>query len=82
MTSSSLALEIHIRMTHAEMSCQSIVPAESLLLSAEMTSHLLLACIVDSVFMPREVVRSAEDGIAGLAGRGVDSFTFCSNISI
>ncbi len=60
-------------MHHAHVPCQGIVPTERLLLRAQVTSDLLLAIAVDRVFMSCEVVASAEDRIAGLAGRRIDS---------
>lgn len=46
---------------------ERIVPAKALLLGAQRTMHLLLARIVNRVFMSREIVRPGEDGIARLS---------------
>jgi len=60
-------------MAHSKVACEGIVPAEGLLLCTQVTAHLLLARVVDGILMAREVVRSREDGVAGLARRGVDA---------
>lgn len=58
------------------MSRECVVATESLLLGTDGTMHLLLARIVDGVFMASEIVRAGEDGIAWFAGRRVDSLAF------
>lgn len=59
-------------MHDAHVSCQCIVPAECLLLSAQMAPNLLLAIVVDRVFVSREIVATAELCVARLAGLGID----------
>lgn len=61
-------------MAHTEMSGESIVPAECLLLGTQMTSHLLFSCIVNCVFMSCEIVGPRENGVAGFASGGVNPF--------
>jgi hypothetical protein len=61
------------RVHHSQVPCERIVPAEGLLLGAQRTVHLLLARVVDGVFVSREIVRPGEDGIARLSGRRIDS---------
>jgi len=70
-----LARELHIRVTHPVMSRQSIRPAEGLLLGAEIAAHLLLAGIVDRVFVTSEIIGPGEDCVAGLARARVDPIT-------
>jgi len=72
MLSARATAEFHFGMHHAHMSGQGVVARKRLVLSAEMTPNLLLACIVDGVFVARKVVGAREDGVAGLAGRWVD----------
>lgn len=55
------------------MSCQCIGATEGLLLSADVASHLLFTGVVDGVLMPRKIVGSREDCVAGLASAGVDA---------
>jgi hypothetical protein len=70
------ATEFDFGMHHAHVSCQGIVSRKRFVLGAEMTPDLLLACVVDGVFVAGEVVRAREDGVAGLAGRRVDAVAF------
>lgn len=72
-TTPVLAGEFDIGMADTIMPSESICAAESLLISAEIASHLLLARIVDGILMPSEVVGPREDGVAGLAGARVDT---------
>jgi len=62
-----------IRMAHSEVACKGIVPTEGLLLGTQVTAHLLLACVVDRILVSCEIVRSRENGVAGLAGRRVNA---------
>ena len=66
-----------IRVHHPQMSGESIVPAERLLLGAQRTVHLLLAGVVNRVLVPRQIVRPREDGVARLARRGIDALALC-----
>ena len=59
-------------MHDAHVSCQCVVPAECLFFRTQMASYLLLAIVVDRVFVPREVVAAAEGRVARLAGLGID----------
>lgn len=62
-----------LRMDHAQMTSQSVIPAECLLLGTQVTMNFLLARIVDGVLVPREIVWPREDGVAGLSCRWIDS---------
>lgn len=75
-TTPVFAGEVDLRMDDSHVSGQSVIARERLLLYAKGASDFLLACIVDCVLMTREVVRSREDGVAGLASGGVDALTF------
>lgn len=75
-TSSGLAREVHVWMYNTHVTCQGIVPAECLLLRAQVTPDLLLATTVNRVFVSREVVTAAEDRAARLAGRRIYSLAF------
>lgn len=55
---------------------QRVVPRKGLLLGAEVTADLLLACVVDGILVAGEVVGAREDGVARLAGGGVDALAF------
>ena len=59
-------------MHDAHVSCQCIVPAECLLFRAQVAAHLLLAVVVDRVFVSREIVAAAEFRVARFAGLGID----------
>ena len=66
-----------IRVHDSQMSGESIVPAERLLLGAQRTVHLLLAAVVDGVLVPGQIVRPREDGVARFARRWVDALALC-----
>jgi hypothetical protein len=70
-----LARPVDLRVDHAHVSCQGIVPRECLLLCAQVTPNLLLARVMDRIFMPRKIVGSRKDRVAGLACRRVDALT-------
>lgn len=55
------------------MARQRIVPAESLLLGTVWTMHLLLARVVDGVFVSCQVVWAGEDCVTRLSRGWVDS---------
>ena len=80
-TSASRQLNV-FRMHHSQVPRERVIPAEALLLGAQRTVHLLLARIVDRVFVSREIVRSGEDGIAGLSRRRIISFTLLGIIVV
>jgi hypothetical protein len=52
---------------------ECVVARKRLFLDAQCAAHLLLARVVDRVLVPGQVVGPREDGVAGLAGRGVDA---------
>lgn len=68
-----LSREVYLWMDHSHVPGESVIPGKRLLLGAERTSDFLLAGVVDCVFVPCEVVRPREDGVAGLARRRVDT---------
>lgn len=73
-TTTTSPRKLHVfRMHHSQMSGERIVSAESLLLRTEGTMHLLLARIVNRVFVPGEVVGPGEDSVTGLTGGGIYS---------
>jgi hypothetical protein len=72
-TSALLARELDVWVTHAVMPRERICPAERLVVSAKVTSDLLLPGVVDSVLMAGQVVRTRKDSVAGLAGAWVDA---------
>lgn len=55
-------------MYHPHVSRQRIIPGERLLFRAQMTPHLLFSRVVNGIFVPRQIVRSREDGVARFAG--------------
>lgn len=57
-----------LRMYDSQVPRERIVPAEGLLLGAQRAVHLLLACVVDGVFVSCQVVRPGENGVAWLSG--------------
>lgn len=64
--------KFHIRVTDSEMSRESVCPTEGFLFGAKTTPDLLLACIVNRVFVSRKIIRTGKHCVAGLAGTGVD----------
>ena len=65
--------KLHLRMTHTKVPGESVGATERLVVGAEVTTHLLLPCIVYCVFMTGEVVRSREDGVARFPGARIDA---------
>ena len=63
--------EIHIRMHDTHMSRQRIIPTERLLLRTQVTPHFLLPTVIHRLFVSRQIVASAEDGVTWFAGAGV-----------
>jgi len=63
-----------LRMTNTEVSGESIISAEGLFFGTQVTTNLLLSCIVDCIFMSCEIVRPREDCVAGFASGGIDPF--------
>ena len=60
-------------MAHAVVAGQSIGSAEGFLFGTQITIDLLLASIVNSIFMPSQVVRSRKYCVARFACAGVDA---------
>ena len=56
-----------VGMADAEMSRQGVVPAESFFFGTQVTTHFLLASVVDSIFVACQIIRSRENGIARFA---------------
>lgn len=71
--SAVLSGEVDFRMNNPHMPGEGVVPRERLLFYTQRTAHFLLARIVNCVLVSGEVVWPREDGVAGLACRGVDS---------
>lgn len=78
-TSAFLHVDV-VGMAHSEMSGERIIPAECLLLGTQMTPHLLLSCIMNCIFVSREIVRSRKDGVARLPRRGVDPLALVGSV--
>jgi len=55
---------------------ECIIPRKRLLLGAQVTADLDLASVVDRVFVSGEIVGAREDGVARLAGAGIDALAF------
>lgn len=68
-----LARDLDFGVADAEVSGKSIGAAEGLFLGTQLATHLLLARIMDRIFVARQVVRPREDGVAGLASARVDA---------
>ena len=71
---SLLARPVDFGVHHSHMPGQCIIARESLFFGAQMTADLLLAGIVDRVFVPCQIVGSREDRIAWLSCRRIDPF--------
>jgi len=71
-----LAGEIDFRMHDAHVSGERVIPGEGLVLDTKRTANLLLAGIVNGVFMTGQVVRSRENGVARLSSCWIDALTF------
>lgn len=56
-----LAWPVNFGVHYPHVPCQGIIARESLFLGAQMTADLLLAGIVDRVFVPRKIVGSGEN---------------------
>jgi len=78
-TSAFLHIDV-VGMAHSEMSGERIISAECLLLGTQMTPHLLLSCIMNCIFVSREIVRSRKDGVARLPRRGVDPLALVGSV--
>lgn len=70
-----LAWEFHVRMAYPVMPGKSVCAAECLLFRTKVASHLLLAGVVDGIFVTCEIVGSGEDSVARLVRAWVDSIT-------
>ena len=55
---------------------ERIIPGKCLLLRAQVTPYLDLASVVNGVFVSGEIVGAREDGVAWLAGTGIDALAF------
>jgi hypothetical protein len=55
---------------------ESVGTAERFLVGADFAPDLLLLRVVDGVLVTCEIVGPGEDGVAGLAGGGVNALTF------
>lgn len=72
---SLLARPVHLGMHHAHVSGEGVIATEGLLLSAKMAPHLLLARVVNRIFVPSKIVGPREDRIAWFARRRIDPLT-------
>lgn len=59
-------------MTDAKVPCEGVCAAEGLFFGAYLAPHLDFPDVVNGVFVPRQIVGTREDCIAGLARRWVD----------
>jgi hypothetical protein len=66
-----------LRMNDSQVPRERIVPAEGFLLGAQRAVHLLLARVVDGVFVSCQVVGPGEDCVTWLSGRRIDSLALC-----
>jgi len=67
------ARELDLRMAHTVVTSESVGATKCLLVGAKIAAHLLLPCVVDSVLVTGEVVRSGEDSIARFSGAWIDA---------
>jgi hypothetical protein len=67
--------KLDLRMAHTIVPRESIGATKCLLVGAEITTHLLLPCIVYRVLVTSEVVGSREDSIARFPGARIDAIT-------
>jgi len=72
-TPALLSGKFDVGMADTVVTGECICTAECLLVGAEVTSHLLLTCVVNRILMPCQVVGPGEDGIARLARARVDA---------
>lgn len=70
-----LAWPVNFGVHNPHVPCQGIIAREGLFLGAQMTADLFLAGIVDRVFVPRKIVRSGENRVAGLPCRRICPLT-------
>jgi hypothetical protein len=57
------------------MASKGILPTERLFVITDLTSDLLPVCIMNGIFMARQVIGSGEDSVARLVGSRVDPST-------
>jgi len=74
-SSAVLSGKVDLWMHNAHVTCQCIVAGEGLFFHTQCAANFLLARIVDRVFVAGKIVRTGEDGVARLAGCGVDALT-------
>jgi len=79
-SASSLSKLDVFRMTNTEVPGESIVSTEGFLLCTQMTADFLLPRIVNCIFVSCEIVRPRENGVAGFASGGVNSFAFVRSV--
>jgi len=68
-----LSGKVDLGMDDTHMPRQGIVARKGLFLHAQRTADLLLASVVDGVFVPGEVVWPREDGVTWLASGRIDA---------
>jgi hypothetical protein len=74
-SSAVLSGKVNLWVHNAHMTCQCIVAREGFFLDTQCAANFLLARIVDRVLVSSEIIGAGEDGVAGLAGSGVDALT-------
>jgi hypothetical protein len=67
-STAALPITFDIRVGYAHMPRESVVTRESLLFATHRTSDSLLTVTVNSVFVPRKIIRPREELVAGLIG--------------
>lgn len=65
--SSTLTVEINLRMDHPHVTSEGICTREGLLLATILAANLLLLTVVNSVLVTSKIIRSAEDTVTRLA---------------
>ena len=71
-----LAREVDLRIRYPHMPGKGIISTEFLILNTNHTTDLLLLCIMDGVFMSREIIWPTKECIARLASCQVNALAF------
>jgi len=70
-----LARKLHVRVAYPVMPGKCVCATECFLFGAEVASHLLLASVVNGVFVAGKVIWPRENSVARFASAWVDSIT-------